>query len=419
MSQTSQSPLDAHRDQIEAWIQERKTNPQIVASLARQGVKSSERSVRRALSRWGIERGPVDPEPATTSIKGDEGDITGKPSYNLNDPEGLMIERGLDPEEWDVVSATVNEWDGLHGESLKQLKIHIRRKVQLELLVPARTDGPTFSYGRDPVKGTRTVVFVGDQQAPYHDPQLHALFCNFLSDEVIHEGILIGDTADFPDISRHPDTPETDAAVQECIDSSYLVLRQYREANEEIRWQKLAGNHDERIRRYQIDKASRTYNIRRALIPGEKPETPVMDIEHLFRLDELGIEYLRPQGDYEHEQINVSKHLAARHGWIARKGSGASALATLQHLGYSVVVGHTHRQSLVFKTTHDINGQPQTLAACETGCMCLIRGGLGYAVTPDWQNGFATATIWPDGTFKIDLATYVDGVLYYRDRRYT
>jgi hypothetical protein len=50
--------------------------------------------------------------------------------------------------------------------------------------------------------------------------------------------------------------------------------------------------------------------------------------------------------------------------------------------------------------------------------MCRIEGGLGYAVAPDWMNGFATAHVWPDGTFKIELATYVNGVLYYGDKRY-
>jgi hypothetical protein len=159
------------------------------------------------------------------------------------------------------------------------------------------------------------------------------------------------------------------------------------------------------------------YGIKRAEIEGQD-EPSVHSIAHLLRLDELGVEFLEPHGSYEHSQVNLSPYLAARHGWLARKGSGASALATLQHLGYSIVVGHTHRQSLVHKTTHDINGELTTLAACETGCMCQIKDGLGYAVSPDWQAGFATATIWPNGRFKIDLATYVNGELLWRDKVY-
>lgn len=404
---------------------EERSNAEIESLLREQGVRSSERSLRRAKKRWGLSdsKAKLGPEKTEFKLSGDTAKIVGRPSTRLHTPEFLMEERGLDPAEWEVNTMTVNEWDGpAEGggkQRYTQLKIHLRRKVLLEAVIPARTDGPKF-VARKPRKesGPLRYVLCGDQQAPYFNEHLHGLFQHFLHDYAPHQGVLIGDTIDFPDISRHPDNPEKDCTVQDCLDSGYLALRNYREAHEPTFWQKLAGNHDERLRRYQIDKFNKAYGVRRALIPGEEPESPVLDVGHLLRLDELDIEYVKPDGDYEHTQINLSRHLAARHGWIARKGSGASALATLEHLGFSVVVGHTHRQSLVHKTRHDINGRLTTLAACETGCMCLIEGGLGYAVTPDWQNGFATAEIWPDGTFKLDLATYVDSTLYYRNKRY-
>lgn len=425
------SPLDAHQEKIEQLVAENRTNREIGDVLREEGVPegTSERSIRRAKKRFGIDdtKRVEKPAPAGARISGDKAEITGKPTVKLNTKEDLMRERGLDPEEWEVISMTINEWDGpIKGggkQPLKQLKIHLRRKVSVELAIPARVDGPKFkpSKSKSSYRGavTRKVVFVGDQQAPYFNEELHSAFLDFLLDYQPDEGVLIGDTIDLPDISRHPANPEKDCTTQECIDSGYLILRNYREAHEPTAWKKLAGNHDERLRRIQIDKVERVYGTRRAQVPGEEPELPALDVGHLLRLDELGIDYIRPDGDYEHTQINLSAHLAARHGWIARKGSGASALATLEHLGFSVVVGHTHRQSLVHKTRHDINGSISTLAACETGCMCQVEGGLGYTVTPDWQNGFATAEIWPDGTFKLDLATYVSGVLYHRDKRYT
>jgi hypothetical protein len=407
-------------------VTEGRSSTEIESLLREQGVPSSERSIRRAKRRWGLtDSKPQEPEAAGIEFKGDTARLIGKASKKLNTAEDLMRERGLNPADWEVVSMTINEWEGpIKGggkQPLKQLKIHLRRVVLLEMVAPARIDGPKFQARTKPTEEGEPTRFVlcGDQQAPYYNKALHDVFCQFLYDYAPHRGVLIGDTIDFPDISRHPDNPEKDCTVQDCLDSGYVVLRNYREAHELCKWQKLAGNHDERLRRYQIDKFNKAYGVRRALVPGEEPESPVLDIGHLMRLDELDIDYVKPDGDYEHTQINLSTHLAARHGWIARKGSGASALATLEHLGFSVVVGHTHRQSLVHKTRHDINGNLTTLAACETGCMCLIEGGLGYAVTPDWQNGFATAEIWPDGTFKLDLATYVNGVLYHRDKRYS
>jgi hypothetical protein len=64
-------------------------------------------------------------------------------------------------------------------------------------------------------------------------------------------------------------------------------------------------------------------------------------------------------------------------------------------------------------------GQTLVTQAVEAGCMCRIDGGLGYAVNPSWQNGFSTAVVWPDGSHVIELATFVDGALRWRDQRYS
>lgn len=402
------SPLDDYRAQIEAWLSEGVSQNQIVNNLAELGIPTSNRSVGRALIRWGS--GMV--------MSGDEAAITSKPSTTMKTAEDLMEERDLNPEEWEIISVIVNTWDSPTGDTLNQLKVHLKRKVPMNVIAPARTDGPTFKAKKKAKEDTTRVVLVGDQQAPYQDERLHDAFCNFLADYQPHKGVLIGDTIDLPDISRHPANPETDVTVQECIDAGYNILKNYREANEDTAWQKLAGNHDERLRRIVVDNVRQIYGVRRAAVPGEILDSPVLDVSYLLRLDELGIEYTNPNGDYEQAQVTLSPNLAARHGWIARKGSGASALATLDHLGYSVVIGHSHRQSLVHKTYHTIEGKPYTLAAAETGCMCRIDGGLGYAVSPNWQNGFTTAEIFPDGTFKLDLATYVDGKLYFRNTTY-
>lgn len=389
------------------------------------GIPSSERSLNRAYKRWGVVRDGSEFVPERAGIKWlgeDNVEIVSKPTpaSEKTTPKALMEQRGLDPDEWELASLSMSEWDGPAGDLKSSIKIHVKRIAPVELVVPARTDGPRFKAPEFTNKSsleTRRVVFVGDQQAPYFNEDLHEAFLDFLWDWKPHEGVLIGDTIDFPDISRHPAKPEIHVTPQECVDSGYLILRQYREAHEQTAWQKLAGNHDERLRRYQIDKALPLFGLRRAEVPDEEPELPVLDVGHLLRLDELGIEYVRPVGDYEHEQIKVSQYLAACHGWIARKGSGASALGTIEQLGYSVVHGHTHRQGIIHKTRHDIDGRTTILAGCETGCMCRIDG-LGYAKAPDWQNGFATAEVFPDGTFHLDLATFIGNTLYFRGKQY-
>lgn len=360
-------------------------------------------------------------EARTTQINQNDGHFSVKTEgrIDLSDSAELLRGRNLDPEEWEITSLRVNEWDSPTGEVMTQLRVNVVRKRGFELqpaFEPDDYEAPK-KYSKAPSDSARLIALVGDQQAPYHDEDLHEIFCEWLRDNQPEEGILMGDTVDFPDISRHPQNPEHDRSVQDCVNAGYLLLRDYVQASPTTKWTKLIGNHDERIRARLLHHQTLLHEVRRADVPGEEPELPVWNVGHLLRLEALGVDLIEPNGSYEHAQANLSKHLAARHGWLATKGSGTSALKTLEHLGYSVVVGHTHRQSLVHKTTHDIDGSPTTLAAAETGCMCRIDG-LGYTVAPDWQNGFATASIHNDGTFKIDLATYAGESLYWRDQRY-
>lgn len=427
MSQTT-SPLD--QEPLYTQVRERILGGDTNTAIARE-LPVSRDAVRRFRTRHKLNPAALGNE--FTEIVGDRGVVSNKPTTDgiLTDPDVMLEQRGLDPAEWVITSLRANEYEGPNsaeaaeetGEAkikYYQTRFNVQRKASKDLIHAARADGWVAPpKRRDPNPGkSKLVVFVGDQQAPFHDQELHEKFLAWLSDVQPEEGVLIGDTVDLPEPSRHRRNPEHTASVNSCIQGGYDLLRDYVDSSLETRWKKLSGNHDERLRNAVLDQLSELYGVRRAVTPEDPDEIPVLGIEHLLRLDELGIEYIDPQGEYAQGQIKVSKNLAARHGWLAKRGAGSSALATLEHLGFSVVVGHTHRQSLVHKTTHDIDGNPETLAAAEIGCMAQIRGGLGYAVSPDWQAGWATASIWPDGFFKIDLATFVNGTLLWRDERY-
>jgi hypothetical protein len=422
------SPLDKYRGQVENLLSQNKSYQEISDHLAEFGLVTTRHSIRRAVRRWGLSR----PEASGARIQGDDAELTSKPHEGIQTQEELLQEFGLDPEEWEVYDTTVKKWNGMTSDkatgdnrivTLKQIVLRCRRVKAASWVYPARIPGDYIAPPKLIVKPgsgvIRRIVFVGDQQAPYQDQNLHRLFCEWLEHNQPDEGVLIGDTLDFPDISRHNDNPEWHVSAQECIDSGYLMLREYVQSSDQTRWTKLIGNHDERIRTRLINYQTRLAGLRRAKVPGEQPEETVFHISNLLRLDELGIKVIDPRGNYDQAQYNLSPHLAAVHGWKVRQGAGASALATLDHCGYSVVHGHTHRQAIVHKTAYDIDGTSRVLAAVETGCMCKVEKGLGYTPLPDWQNGFATASIWPDGTFKLEVATYTDGTLFYRDQRFT
>jgi hypothetical protein len=439
---TSQSPLDSIKKELTRLFERGLSNEQIASTVNRWADdpgdshrhRTTPRSVGRARRRWGfpdLQR----VEDSYTKVNGDSAEVVTEPGhYDLGDIDGLLRDRGLDPDDWEVTNLIVSEWGALlnvkDGEAvkngtqktkLKQLKVTLKRKKPFSIVIPARVEinldvlnyEPETSY-----EDERLVVLVGDQHAPYHDKKLHKLFLEWLHYNEPEEGVLLGDTIDLPEISRHPRDPEWAASTQACVDAAGQLLLDYRTASPTTKWTKLPGNHDERLRRAVIDRLGDFYNLRPSQIESLPELPPIHDPVHLLRLDELGIDYIRPDGSYDHAFLTLSPFLRATHGWNARKGSGASAHTTLDHLGHSIIMGHTHRQAMVEQTKHRVDGTPTTTMAVEAGCMCEIKNGLGYAVAPDWQNGFATATIWPDGLFSLDTAKYVNGALLYADQRY-
>lgn len=336
----------------------------------------------------------------------------------LNDVHAELRSRGLDPAEWVIVRIVVNTWDSVSdGEPLplKQLKITLRPRIDL-LLAPA---APLVSLkpirpAKPDKSKPRLVVFVGDEQAPYHDLTLHALFCRWLAHNRPHEAVHLGDLMDLPTLSRHRPNPVWNASPQQCIQAGFDILHAYRVSSPDTHWQALPGNHDERIRDYQLQRAPEMFGVRPADL-DDKERAALHSLPSLLHLDKLGVEWHGSDGDYEHAQVDLAPELVARHGFITGQNS---AEKTVRKLGLSVVVGHTHRQVVTY-VTEERRRESLTMLGVEAGCMCRIEGGLGYVVNPNWTNGFATAQIWPDGRFTVDLGVYRNGSLTWRDQRYS
>lgn len=439
----TQSPLDQdpYLELIAGWIEEGHTNASIVGLLEEKGLVTTDDSVRRFRKRHGVQIPGV--QRAYTKVDGDraEGQTTPKGFVRpmdappiLDDPDAMLRDRGLDPEDWKIDAITVNQWDGPQADGnivrYYQAKFTAKRRHPELILHPVRDDGfvrPRFPSVRVS-NAPELVVICGDHQAPFHDKNLHRLFCEWLRFNSPDRGVHLGDLMDFPDISRHPDDPENIATAQECLQSGYDIKRDHVEASPTTDWDLMFGNHDRRLWDYMVKNAPRIAQLRRVDTPESRGEA-IHAIDHLLRTDELGINVVDPRGPYDLAQVNLSRNLAVRHGWIVRSKGGESAYKSLEKTGYSILVGHTHRQAIVQHTTHEIDGKPRQLLAAEIGCMCRLDpsfedrddGGRmfpSYAPLPDWQQGWCTAAIYPDGKFHIDLATYVNGVVMWRDQRF-
>lgn len=411
----------------------------------------TEASIRRFRKRHGVNPDGISAaytrvndntaEAATESIP-----IDGEtdPKIILTDPDTMLRQRGLDPEDWVITHMTPNMYEGPNSKAGRagggpakltyyQTKFTCQRvrPPELQIMAP-RTDGwvrPSVNLVKHLEGRSQLVVVVGDQQAPFYDKGLHAAFCGWLSNVRPVRGINLGDSVDFPDIRPgHRLDPDNTAAVNECLQSGYDMSRGYVDSSADTYWEMLYGNHCKRLSNIVLDvpKVHGLIGIKRPDTP-ESPGEELLTLEHAMRMDELGIHIVKSHGPYELGQIRLTDNVAVRHGWIARKGSGSSALATLEQLGYSILVGHTHRQSVVHHTKHEMSGALRTITGVEIGCMCRVaqipdeedgRIWPSYTVVPDWQQGFATVDIWPDGFFNIDTAKYVNNTLVWRGQRY-
>jgi hypothetical protein len=438
MNQQNQSPLDKSPvfDRVLELIQAGEFNTTVAKTVNEEfNLPCTDDGIRRFKNRHKESVPTVDK--AHTKIDNDDAQATTAPvgfirqadePPKLDDPDQMMRDRGLNPEEWAMTHISPNSWDGpaADGNIVRyyQTKFTAKKKNPDLQLHPVRSEGwkPTKlnrldnSWSRNQPE---LVVIVGDQQAPFHDRGLHKAFVEWLKFNRPNKGVLLGDLLDFPDVSRHPDDPDNTASVQECLQVGYELLRDYVAASPDTKWQFLLGNHDQRIKSYIVNHAPRINDLARVNTEYSDVEY-VHSLEHLMRFDELGIEMVITNGTYEDAQVTLSPHLAVRHGWVVRSGSGASALKTLEQTGYSIVVGHVHRQSLVYHTTHDIDKKPSTLVAAEAGCMCQLDGKIdetgrrfpSYTTLPDWQAGFCVARIFPDdGKHHLSLATYVEKTL--------
>lgn len=350
-------------------------------------------------------------------VEGDCATVTSSPSVELGDIETLLRERGLDPAEWDVKSATLNEWDSPvdGGRVLKQLKVTLARKVDVSWLFPAVDVKPrSVRRVRRSSRAERVAVCLPDQHAPLHDTRLHEAVCGFLSEFAHTDIVALGDLGDYAPISRFRDSGARKwmASAQECVQASFELLSGYRSASD-APMVLLKGNHDWRLETELLSRAERLYGIKPAEVPGTE-QVSATSLRHLLHLDALGCELIEPHiegDDYNHAEYWLSDQLVCIHGKQVRNGSEKHA----ESIGASVIMGHTHKQRATVVSRWS-NDRLHHLDAVEAGTLRELGTSIGYANRPKSQQGFAVATVMSDGSHIIELARWDGERLRFRGR---
>ena len=347
----------------------------------------------------------------------------------------MLHDRGYNPNDWTITNLTVNEWEAMRTKdrgirTLKQTKATLTKAIPQEdtpwgRLVGAVADALGPVPDRPPVKFLKNgapvagiTVLMGDDQAPHVDKQLHQASCEALQSISPDRFIYMGDGPDFQSLSKfdvkHPEWANT---MNEGLRTMREVLGERLEAAGWPAADYLEGNHEIRLQSFLLNKAPALFGLKRADLPEDAPS--VLSVESLLGLSSLGMEMAKSEmGAYPHPTVAVAPKFVAAHGWITRAGGGNSARAAIDRLNTSLATGHTHKLANVSVTRWDDLGEPHIYAAVETGTMADGRG-LGYAVNPDWQPGFVTVQTWEDGHSQVDLATWRNGSLTWRDQRWT
>ena len=338
--------------------------------------------------------------------------------------EELMAKYGLSSDQWVPTKLDTSERDGGTANAPK-----IARTVTASFA--AKPDLPSPAFGGRPITikppkrtkriehNTELVLILSDYHAPYVDWDLHKASLALIQDNQPNRIIVNGDLVDFPTVGRHRvTTNRCQASVSECIEAGGKVLADLKAAApEDCRIDFIPGNHDAWLNNKILGEVSAIYDL-----TAYGDDKPVWSFENLFRLEELGINIVGEPDTWPHSSIALTNHLVVHHGDVARKGAGASPLASMAGKDFAEIHAHTHRQSLVGRTVWMANGETRVYQGGECGAMCQMdaNGFPTYTRHPDWQPGFASVELdlkedgTPAGWYSMDLASWQGGKLMWR-----
>lgn len=325
----------------------------------------------------------------------------------------------LDPNEWLPVRAIPNIWQAISKDDgivdLHQIKVELVRRIPADMILPARSDGWKPPKPKPlPQRATRTIVVSTDWHAPYQDRGLEDCYLQVLADLQPDEDWDLGDLCDFPTPSRHRTTKGFEASPQQCVDERYRHDARRVAAAPNAVHKRMYGNHDVRVDIAVTEKVGAHV----ARLARAEDTLPVLDLGHLLRYDELGIEVLRPDGDYHSVVARIVEGLSARHG--TKSGPMGGAVKTMNRRATSQLSGHDHKSVLTQHVMYDDDDEVELRISASIGCCCQRALARSYNEDADIHLGFAVVTDHGGGVFNVELARYDDArrVLYFRDKVY-
>jgi hypothetical protein len=217
---------------------------------------------------------------------------------------------------------------------------------------------------------TDRIVISSDHQARYDDRETEQAFLYFLEDWKPQTAVLNGDLVDLQALGKYRASLDERKSLMPDVEAATSILKNEKSAlPKKTRMVLTAGNHEERLANYLLDRAAELENV------------PGLAIETLLGLDKLGVEYVGPYG------AGIDWHsVFIYHGTRVTKGAAAQEMADRWTSGVS---GHTQRLGDAYYT----DGMGENHGWYEDGCMCRVdpEGAPPSVRGPkqnNWQQGF-------------------------------
>jgi len=359
----------------------------------------------------------------------------------------LLERNGIDIDDVGKV-AKVNLWQGfMKGEDGTpevvdlvgvQLSPHWAEGPQWPVVAPAAPVNakPRAVPAKRPV-GVQTIFIAPDPQVgfrryedgtldPFHDERAIDVHLQILRDAKPTSIINLGDTCDFPEwSSKFLVSPEFVLTTQPTLDRTHRYLaEQLTEAPADCESFMLEGNHDNRLPIAITKNAMAALRLRKANCPDD---WPVLSLQSLLRLDELGVTYV---DGYPAGRVKLAQGFGHQSPLYAIHGERLTVSAVAKNERQSYVQGHIHRIQDHFET-YEVDGEPVIVNVWSCGTLARVdgsipstKGGTDIKGRPvkrweNWTQGVGIVNVMPDGSWEKEIIPIRDGRAIWRGKEYS
>lgn len=338
----------------------------------------------------------------------------------------------IDLKKYQVERWTANKWevgvkkdDGtVHIEPLFQIKANLLPyKIEPVFLAvspisfktnPVKKRQAPAARGRGLVIPDTQIGFRKDQLSgrldPFHDRAAMDIILQIAQENNYSHITWLGDVLDLNDWSdKFLKEPEFYFTTQPAIYEAHWWMSQVRKAAPKAVIRKIEGNHEFRMPKMLISHLLAAHGLSSAV--GVR--TPVLSVETLLGLAELGIEYLSGYPNNE-DWMGPVKLI---HGDVAKAGSTETAKAVSAHAEETVIQGHIHKLEWASRTIRSRSGI-RTITAFSAGCLCRIDYVVpGHKHPQQWQQG-ACEVNWDGDDYQINPIVIQDGSAIHNGKVY-